>query len=93
MIESSSQDSVPNKKRVNKGGQKPIVQLFPIIIDITSEFLKQHGLAAQCRRRNDTGFSSGVTINQIRQNLLENVQGQREHNISKSRVRRLFRGT
>ena len=90
MIESSSQDSVPNKKRVNKGGQKPIVQLFPIIIDITSEFLKQHGLAAQCRRRNDTGFSSGVTINQIRQNLLENVQGQREHNISKSRVRRLF---
>ena len=71
MIESSSQDSVPNKKRVNKGGQKPIVQLFPIIIDITSEFLKQHGLAAQCRRRNDTGFSSGVTINQIRQHLLE----------------------
>ena len=33
--------------------------------------MKQHGLAAQCRRRNDTGFSSGVTINQIRQDLLE----------------------
>ena len=91
MIQSSSQDSVPSKKRINKGGQKPIAQLFSIIIDITSEFLKQHGLAAQCRRRNDTGFSSGVTINQIRQHLLENVQGQREHNISKSRVRRLFK--
>ena len=74
MIESSSQDSVPSKKKVNKGGQKSIVQLFPSIIDIASEFLKQHGLAAQCRRRNDTGFSSGVTINQIRQHLLEKVQ-------------------
>ena len=52
--------------------------------------MKQHGLAAQCRRRNDTGFSSGVTINQIRQHLLENVQGLREHNISKSTVKRLF---
>ena len=71
MIESSSQDSVPSKKTVNKGGQKSIAQLFLSIIDITSEFLKQHGLAAQCRRRNDTGFSSGVTINQIRQHLLE----------------------
>ena len=74
MIESSSQDRVPSEKRVNKGGQKSIVQLFPSIIDIASEFLKQHGLAAQCRRRNDTGFSSGVTINQIRQHLLEKVQ-------------------
>ena len=90
MIESSSQDSVPSKKRVNKGGQKSIAQLFPSIIDITSEFLKQHGLAAQCGRRNDTGFSSDVTINQIRQHLLEDVQELREHNISKSTVRRLF---
>ena len=39
--------------------------------------------------RNDTGFSSGVTINQIRQHFLENVQGLREH-ISKSTVRRLL---
>ena len=90
MIESSSQDSVPSKKRVNKGGQKSIAQLFPSIIDITSEFLKQHGLAAQCGRRNDTGFSSDVTINQIRQHLLKDVQELREHNISKSTVRRLF---
>ena len=52
--------------------------------------MKQHGPAAQCRRRNDTGFSSGVTINQIRQHLLENVQGLCKHNISKSTVRRLF---
>ena len=52
--------------------------------------MKQHGPAAQCKRRNDTGFSSGVTINQIRQHLLEIVQGLREHNISKSTVRRLF---
>ena len=52
--------------------------------------MKQHGLAAQCRCRNDTGFSSGVTINQIRQHLLGNFQELREHNISKSTARRLF---
>ena len=52
--------------------------------------MRQHGLAAQCRRQNDTGFSSGITINQIRQHLLENVQGLCEHNISKSTVRRVF---
>ena len=52
--------------------------------------MTQHGLAAQCRRRNDTGFSSGVLINQIRQYLLEDVQELSEHNISKSTVRRLF---
>ena len=90
MIDSDSQDSVPSKKRVNKGGPKSIIQLFPSIIDKTSEFLKQHGLAAQCRRRNDTGFSSGVIINQIRQHLLENVQGLREH-ISKFSFRGLFK--
>ena len=53
-----------SKKRVNKGGQKSIVQLFSSIIDITSEFLKQHGLAAQCRRRNDSVFSpNNVKLN------------------------------
>ena len=92
MIESSSQDNVPSEKRVNKGGRKPIFQLFPCIIDIISEFLKQRGLAVQCRRPNDTGFSSGVTMNQIRQHLLDNAQGLREYNISKSTVRRLFKG-
>ena len=90
MRDSGSQDSVPSKKRVNKRGPKSIVQLFPSIIDITSEFWKQHGLAAQCRRRNDTGFSSGVIINQIRQHLLENVQGLREH-ISNFSFRGLFK--
>ena len=45
MIESCSQDSVPSKKRINKGGQKPIFQLSPCIIDLTSELLKQHGPA------------------------------------------------
>ena len=54
MIESSSKDSVPRKKRINKGGLKSIVQLSSSIIVITSEFLKQHGLATQCRRQNDT---------------------------------------
>ena len=83
-------ENVRTKELVNKGGQRSIVELFPNIIDITSEFLKQQGLAAQCRRRNDTGYSSGVTVSQIRKHLLEFVPGLREHNISHSTVRRFF---
>ena len=84
-------ENVRTKELVNKGGQRSIVELFPNIIDITSEFLKQHGLAAQCRRRNDTGYSSGVTVSQIRKHLLEFVPGLREHNISHSTVRRFLK--
>jgi len=39
--------NVPN----NRGGQ-----LFPEIINVVAEFVKQHGFAAQSRRRNETVY-------------------------------------
>ena len=38
-----------------------MISKFPEIAIITEEFIKQHGFAAQCHRRTDTGNSFGVT--------------------------------
>ena len=40
----------------SKRGKPSLVKLFPTIADVASEFLKQHGVAAQCRCRNETIF-------------------------------------
>ena len=71
-------------------GQPSLVNLLPNLIDITTEFIKAHGFAAQNRRRTETGYSSGVTISQIQKHLIEKVPGLKEHGISESTVRRLF---
>ena len=74
----------------NRGGQPSIVELFPDVVDIAAEFVKQHGFAAHHRRRTETGYSSGVSIRDLRTHLLGNVKGLQEHEISLSTVRRLF---
>ena len=66
------------------------MELFPDVVDITAEFVKQHGFAAHRRRRTETGYSSGVSIRDLRTHLLGNVKGLQEHRISLSTVRRLF---
>ena len=50
-------------------------------VSITKEFIKQHGFAAQCRRRTDTGNSFGVTAAQV---LYNNIPGLKEHFVSLS---------
>ena len=59
-------------------------------MDVASKFIKEHGFAAEHRRRNETGFSSGVTVSQIRDHLLVSVPGLKEHGISMTTTRRLF---
>lgn len=71
-------------------GQPTIVSKFPDIVDRVAEFVKQHGFSAQCRRRTETGYSSGVTVAEIRKHLLKEVPGLREHGISLTTIRRLF---
>ena len=71
-------------------GQPSLVQRFPNILDVTTEFIKQHSFSAQHRRRTDTCFSSGITISQICEHLIQNIPGLKEHGISNSTVRRLF---
>lgn len=81
-----------NESVNNKGhlGQPSLVSKFPEIVDITTEFIKQHGFAAQCRRRSDTGNSSGVTASQIREHLYRTIPELKDHTISLSTIRRLF---
>ena len=71
-------------------GQPSLVKKFQSIVDKTAEFVKQHGFAAQQRRRTETGYSSGVTIRQIREYLIKDIEGLKEHGISQSTIRRLF---
>ena len=56
-----------------------MISKFPEIATITEEFIKQHGFAAQCHRRTDTGNSFGVTAAQIRDHLYNSIPGLKEH--------------
>ena len=85
---SDSTDS--ENKSKGKGGQPSLVSKFPEIVDITTEFIKQHGFAAQCRRRSETGNSSGVTASQIREHLYSVIPELRNHSVSISTIHRLF---
>ena len=90
-IFNDTHDVVDKKnENTNKIGQPSLVSKFPEIVDITTEFIKQHGFAAQCRRRSDTGNSSGVTASQIREHLYRVIPELKDHTISLSTMRRLF---
>ena len=67
-----------------------MTKLFPEIIDSTAEFIKQNGFAAQCRRTNDTGYSSRVSIREIREYLYAEFPNLKEHSTSLSTIRRIF---
>ena len=67
-----------------------LVTKFPGIVEEVAEFVKQHGFAAQCRRRDDTSYSSGVTINQIMEHLYVKFPELKDHTISLSTIRRMF---
>ena len=72
------------------GGRKSIVSKFPQIIDEVAEFIKQHGFAAQNRRRTDIGYSCGVTIKQIQTHLYKTFPDLKQHKMSLSTIRRMF---
>ena len=55
----------------NKGGQRSLVEKCPEIVDVTSEFIKQHGFSAQCSRRTDTANFLGVSASPIRDHLYQ----------------------
>ena len=73
-----------------KGGQQSLVEKFPEIVDVISEFIKQHGFSAQCYRRTDTANSLGVFASQIRNHLYQLIPGLKDHTNSLSTRRRLF---
>ena len=58
-----------------KTGPVSLQQRYPQIIEEIVRFVKIHGFAAHARRRTATATSCGVTIENIRRHLLENVEG------------------
>lgn len=88
--ENPNEDKLVQNPSSKSCGQPSLVSRFPDLVDAASEFVKQHGFSAQCRRRTETGYSSGVTVAEIRQHLLKEIPGLREHGISLTTIRRLF---
>ena len=70
-------------------GRPSIVSKFPGIVKAATDFIKANGFSAHERRREETG-KIGVSIAEIREHLLSNVPGLREHGISSSAVSRLL---
>ena len=79
-----------NQEGKSRRGRPCIVSVFPDIVNMAAEFVKQHGFSAQFRRRTETASSSGVTVREIRDNLLEQIPGLKEYGISLNTTRRLF---
>ena len=87
MISTETPEENLNENR----GQPSITVKFTSVVNIAADFVKQDSFAAQIRRDTNTGSSAAVSIAQIRTHLLEKVPGLREHRISITTVRRLFK--
>lgn len=67
-----------------KTGPTPIQQKFPQLLEVIMNFVRLHGFAAHIRRRTGTATSCGVRLEDIRQHVLENVDGL--DSISKTKI-------
>ena len=75
--------TLSSQELVKQKGQPSLVKKFPGIIKMATDLIKQHGFSAQCRRRTETSYSSGVSILEIRTHLMKNVPCLIDHGISK----------
>ena len=75
------------KESSAKPGCKSIVEQFPNIPEITTEFIKKNGYKAQERRGNNEFVSCGVTVEEVLKHLLDTVVGLAEYGVSKSTIR------
>ena len=78
------------KSRRGIGGQPSFIFKFPEIIGEVTVYVKHHNFAAQARRWTDTGFSSGISIAEIRNHLYEKFPDLKSHIVSLTTIRRLF---
>ena len=79
------------RKPGKKGGRPSVVSKFPEIPTVATEFIKNNGYRAQERRRETTFQSCGVTIAEIRDHLLQEIPGLKEHGLGLNTVRYLFK--
>ena len=78
------------KGKKRSRGRKSVVDKFPDIPRIATEYVKANGFKAQERRRETTFRSCGVTIKELRDYLLETISGLDEHGLGITTVRYLF---
>lgn len=72
VVETSNIGAYEQNSKINRsgiGGQPSIVSKLPEMIDEVAKFIKQHGFAVQSCHRTEMGYSSGVTIKQIRDHV------------------------
>ena len=60
------------------------------ITTAVAEFVKQDGFMAQSRRRDETAYSSGVTIAQIQEHVYSKFPALKDHRVSLSTICRMF---
>lgn len=69
----------PPQKTQKSGSSKPgrpsIVEMFPVVVEIASEFIKSHGYAAHVRRRESVASTPGISLRDIQSHLLQTVPG------------------
>ena len=72
------------------GGRPVKCEQFPEIVTKTLSFIRTNGFAANTKRRNQTVNSMGVTLDQIREHLLDTITGLSEAGISRNTIHRLM---
>ncbi len=89
----SEVDTTTNQPEINKkhaGGRPSKHKQFPAIVTETISFLHLHGFAAKSRRRNLIANSWGVTLEDLKQHLLDNIPDLNEDGISRKTVHHLM---
>jgi len=61
-----------NQKFYKQPGLIPLQTKFPQLV---LDFIKLHGFAAHARRRSGTSTSYGISLNNIHEHMLKNVEG------------------
>ena len=69
-------------------GRPLVASKYPEIASVVKDFISQHSAAAHNRRREDTSYCHGVSIEQIRRHVLYKIPEIQK--ISKSTIRRLL---
>ena len=72
-----------------KSGPKSLVEKHPEIVEIVNEFITQNGSAAHARRRTDTQYALGVSLQQIADEVVRKVPELKS--ISRNTIHRLMR--
>jgi len=86
--DATSSTTDASEMKGGKTGRPSLVNKFPGIIQCMTEFIKQHGFSAHSHHE-ETG-TVGVFLGNIRDHLMQNIPGLKEHALSKYTVTQLM---